>query len=236
MKMPASSSLKKAFTLIELLVVIAIIAILMALLLPAVQSAKLSAQKGRVRTELSSMQAAVKHFYSDYQTYPVQVPTAGAGTRKDTVYGLPPGTPAGTMDSYTNRILFNILRGLPGTDGDTDGLTPPGNKYNYKKVVYFEGGDAKNVKDPRGGFVTVDFSAALKVGEYLDPWGYPYVVVVDSDYDDMIDFTGVYSDLPKLKMGAVALSTGKDGGIGTVKAGGAGDGKFTGSDDLGSWQ
>ncbi len=61
--------MKKSFTLIELLVVIAIIAILAALLLPALQSAKNRAMSGSCTGNLQQLGQTIQMYVDDYDGY-----------------------------------------------------------------------------------------------------------------------------------------------------------------------
>jgi prepilin-type N-terminal cleavage/methylation domain-containing protein len=225
---------RSAFTLIELLTVIAIIAILMGLLLPALNAAKNAARKSQAKNDLTQLVTAIKAFYTDYGTYPLD-PSLEA-TPQDYEFGATSG------GESSNADVVNVLRAdTNAADALTSGSTPI--SVNPREVVYLDVPSVRDNTAPKSGLASSSTTGAKKAGEWFDPWGSTYVVAIDGNYDGYISLnTAVllkYTDLNyvtfntsnAVQSGAIAGSWGAD-----KSQGAGGNMKFGGSDDVLSWQ
>jgi len=183
MKSDSRSHRGRAFTLIELLVVISIIAILAALLLPALAAAKTAAKKHQAQVEEQGIITAIEHYDSAYGRYPVSQ-SAQANANPDFTYGgsVLANASFPTVNTVSNAEVMAILMDMTNYPS---GAATVNNGYvkNPQQTLFLSaklsGYDPATGGQPVGG---VDVN-----GVYRDPWGNPYVITMDVNYDNLCE-------------------------------------------------
>ena len=109
-------AVRNAFTLVELLVVIAIIGILVALLLPAVQSAREAARRIQCTNKLKQIGLGILNYEAQNREFPLAYTPNWTGTPREGECPGTPGTP--NVDNDLNRfsMLVYILPFIERSD------------------------------------------------------------------------------------------------------------------------
>jgi len=115
MKTTARTPDRNAFTLVELLVVVGIIAVLAALLTPAVMRARSAARNAAIKVEIDMLHMAIMNYKNEYGSFPPCFVDAITGTDPATRHlrRLFPRMPAGEVPTHIRGLTFQnpILSG-----------------------------------------------------------------------------------------------------------------------------
>jgi prepilin-type N-terminal cleavage/methylation domain-containing protein len=221
---------RAGFTLIELLVVIAIIGILAAMLLAVVPAVTNAGKKTKARLEAQAIATAIEQYDSAYGRFPVSsaVQTAAAtGPTGDFTYGgsvlsnsmvqNPSAYPSGySIYTTNNSEVIAILMNLTNYPNVLLGATANVNyQKNPQKTIFLNakmsGWDPSQLGTPQPG-----------VGNdlvYRDPWGNPYIITMDLNYDDVCNDAFYCLRAVSLQNG----QTGYNGLVNTTDVGGNGN-------------
>jgi prepilin-type N-terminal cleavage/methylation domain-containing protein len=146
------------FTLVELLTVIAIIAILAALIFPAIKNSLAKAEIARAQTEVRGIATAWKTYFNEYGKWP--------------------------CDPASNTCLPG---GQDATEGSSTGVL-----FDHSFVSLMQGRTTDDPPyvaardNPKGiAFLQIP-TKAIQNGSYVDPWGRPYRMLFDLNYDNVV--------------------------------------------------
>jgi len=142
---------KSAFTLVELLAVLGIIAILVALLIPAVTMVRKMARETQQKAQLTTIEMGLTAFKNDYGDYPPseweQPDYCGAQKLCEALVG------------------WDLLGFHPKSEFTSDGKTKDGNREIYPDPLDpSDPDDEKNLKERRGPYLELATANAFRLG------------------------------------------------------------------------
>lgn len=158
---------REGFTLIELLVVIAIIAILISLLLPAVQQAREAARRAQCTNNLKQIGLAVANFESTYKILPPVGECVSTGSNSTTFVTL--STPTYLLPYVDQTALYNKFN----VDADSIavyGATPTAQPEAFQTpsgALLYKGSKGLSYNDP--AWPSAQVAAKTTVTTYVCP-------------------------------------------------------------------
>jgi len=174
---------ESAFTIVELLTVIAIIAILAAMLLPALSAAKVHAQKTKARLQAGQIVNAIENYDSIYSRMPIPAAAqqAAPGSNCFTFGGVfqtpgpPKNWPVAAPPNYftSNSDVVAILMDLTNYPAGGMVLANTDHVKNPQQTLFLKADQVSSTTLPGVGPDLV----------YRDPWGNPYVITMDRNAD-----------------------------------------------------
>jgi prepilin-type N-terminal cleavage/methylation domain-containing protein/prepilin-type processing-associated H-X9-DG protein len=157
----------RGFTLIELLVVIAILAILAALLLPAIQSAKEKARQAKCFSNMSQLGKAMMVYASEFNDHLPACGSAGYRGRHDWTYGGNVVSVPQTNPSVLERVLVESGTLWPYVMG-RERAGPYGRGQGMKNEEWFHSSSTNPYLCPSAGEVGKKRGLSYSMNALLD--------------------------------------------------------------------
>ena len=178
---------RAAFTLIELLVVIAIIAVLIGLLLPAVQKVREASARAKCQNNMKQLALAVLNFHDVN------------GKMLPTYNGISPATAAGTLQTYNPHAPYGswILHILPYIEQDNLYQAI----YNDVQMYTNSGG---TISSPGGTLISPAIPGSAAVAATYDYTGLTYVPATPATYNQ---YTGTQQYVSSTNGNGYTIST-----------------------------